>query len=240
MALTLLQTVRHFCERTNLTSPATVIGSADLQIVQIKALLEEIGIDMASRVAWEGITFQATHTSLAAEDQGAMTAIATNGFKYIKNGTIWDRTDRLPILGPLSSQEWQTLKALVVTGPRYRHRIRGGKLLVNPTPTAGHTWAFEYVSKNWILGADLTTYKQFFTLDSDTLLLPDTEMLQGLRWKWKREKGLDYSEDFRTYEVMLKDAAGRDGGKPVLRMDGDGWSGPKPGIIVPSGNWNVP
>ena len=238
--MTLLQTVQHFCERTNLPSPATVYGSSDTQVVQIKALLEEIGIDMASRVAWEGITFEATHTSLAAEDQGAMTTIASNGFKYVKNQTIWDRTDKLPILGPLSPQEWQALKALVTTGPRYRFRVRGGKLLVNPTPTAGHTWAFEYVSKNWVLAADLTTYRQFFGADTDTILLPDTELLQGLRWVWKREKGLAYDEDFRTYELMLKDAAGRDGGKPVLRMDGGGWSGPRPGIVVPSGSWNVP
>jgi hypothetical protein len=239
MSLTLLQTVVHFCERTNLSSPATVIGSADTQVVQIKALLEEIGIDMASRVAWEGITFQATHTTIANEDQGAIATIATNGFKYIKNGTLWDRTDRLPVLGPLSPQEWQALKALVTTGPRYRSRIRGGRLLVDPTPTAGHSWAFEYVSKNWILADDLTTYRQFFGDDDDTILLPDTELLQGLRWVWKREKGLDYAEDFRTYENMLKDAAGRDGGKPTLRMDGGG-GGPRPGVMVPSGNWNVP
>jgi len=240
MAMTLLQIAQRFCERTNLPSPATVYGSSDPQVVQIKALLEEIGIDMASRVAWEGITFQATHTTIAAEDQGAMTAIAANGFKYIKNQTIWDRTDRLPVLGPLSAQEWQALKAMVVTGPRYRHRIRGGKLLVNPAPAAGHEWDFEYVSQNWILGADLTTYKQFFTLDTDTVLLPDVALLQGLRWVWKREKGLSYDEDFRTYETMLKDAAGRDGGKPVLRMDDSGWNGPRPGVFVPSGNWNLP
>lgn len=238
--MTLLQVVQHFCERTNIGSPGTVYGSADAQVVQIKALLEEIGIDMASRIAWEGITFQATLTTTAAEDQGAMTTIASNGFKYVKNGTFWDRTDRLPVLGPLSAQEWQALKALVTTGPRYRSRIRGGRLLVNPAPAAGHTWAFEYVSYNWILAADLTTYRQFFGADTDTVLLPDTELLQGLRWKWKREKGLEYAEDFRTYENMLKDAAGRDGGKAALRMDGEGWSGPKPGVFVPSGNWNLP
>jgi hypothetical protein len=240
MSMTLLQTVTHFCERTNLPSPATVYGSSDAQVVQIKALLEETGIDMASRVAWEGITFEATVTSIAAEDQGALTAVATNGFKYIKNGTIWDRTSKLPILGPLSSQEWQALKALVTAGPRYRFRIRGGHLLINPIMVAGHTLAFEYVSANWILAANLTTYQTFFGADTDTLLLPDTELLQGLRWRWKREKGLSYDEDFRTYEQMLKDAAGRDGAKPVLRMDDEGWSGPRPGIVVPSGNWNLP
>lgn len=237
--MTLLQLVQRFCERTNLPSPATVYGSSDAQVVQIKALLEEVGIDLSGRGAWQEITFQATHTTLAAEDQGAMTAIATNGFRYVKNQTIWDRTLRLPVLGPMSPQEWQSLKALVVNGPRYRFRIRGGKLLVNPVPTAGNTWAFEYVSYNWILGADGTTYKQFFTLDTDTVLLPDFIVLQGLRWAWKREKGLDYAEDFRTYELMVKDALGRDGGKPVIRMDEDGWNGPKPGIWVPSGSWSV-
>lgn len=237
--MTLLQLVQRFCERTNLPSPATVYGSSDPQVVQLKALLEEVGIDLSGRGPWQGITFEATHTTLAAEDQGAMTAIATNGFRYVKNQTIWDRTDRLPVLGPMSPQEWQALKALVVNGPRYRFRVRGGKLLVNPTPAAGHTWAFEYVSYNWILGADLTTYKQFFTLDTDTVLLPDFIVLQGLRWVWKREKGLSYDEDFRTYELMVKDALGRDGGKPVIRMDEDGWNGPKPGIWVPSGSWSV-
>ena len=237
--MTLLQIVQRFCERTNLPSPATVYGSSDPQVVQLKALLEEVGIDLSGRGAWQGITFEATHTTLAAEDQGAMTAIATNGFRYVKNQTIWDRTLRLPVLGPMSPQEWQSLKALVVNGPRYRFRIRGGKLLSNPAPTAGNTWAFEYVSVNWILGADLTTYKQFFTLDTDTVLLPDFIVLQGLRWVWKREKGLSYDEDFRTYELMVKDALGRDGGKPIIRMDEDGWNGPKPGIWVPSGSWSV-
>lgn len=239
MALNLLQLVTRFCERTNLGAPATVYGSSDPLVVQIKALLEEAGIEMASRVAWEGITFQATHTTTAAEDQGAMTTIAANGFKYIKNQTIWDRTDRLPVLGPLSPQEWQALKALVVNGPRYRFRIRGGKLLVNPTPAAGHTWAFEYVSYYWITDSGGSTYKQFFTADTDVVLLPDVELLQGLRWRWKREKGLDYAEDFRAYELMLKDAAGRDGGKQIIDMDDTGWNGPKPGIWVPSGSWPV-
>jgi hypothetical protein len=70
--MTLLQIVQRFCERTNLPSPATVIGSSDPQVVQMKALVEEVGIDLSGRGPWQEITFQATHTTLAAEDQGAM------------------------------------------------------------------------------------------------------------------------------------------------------------------------
>lgn len=235
--MSLLTTITAFCERSGLPVPPTVIGTTDVQIKQARALLEEEGNDLASRGPWQGITFEASHTTTAAEDQGAITTIASNGFRYIKNDTIWDRTDTLPVLGPMSSQDWQALKAVSQTGPRYHYRIRGGKLLVNPTPAASHDWRFEYVSQNWILGIDGTTYKSLFTLDTDTLLLPETLLIMGLRWRWMREKGFDYAELFRAYEMQVKDALGRDGGKPTLHMDNRGTDGPTPGVFVPQYSW---
>jgi hypothetical protein len=230
--MSVLTTIQYVCGRTNVPVPATVLGNTDTQVVQMLRLLEEIGNDMAKRGDWEGVTREATHTSLADEDQGTMVSIATNGFRNLKNGTFWDRTNKLPILGPLNDQQWQTLKGMATTGPRYHFRIRGGKLLINPTPTAGHTWAFEYMSKNWMLGVDGTTYKQYATLDSDTILIPEDVLIMGLRWTWKKEKGMDYAEDMATYEAQIKDSLGRDGGKATLHMDG-GVRDARPGIFVP-------
>lgn len=237
--MTMLTTIQAFCRRTNIPVPTTVYGTTDSQVQQAMALLEEEGNDLASRGSWQGITFEASLTTVATESQGAMATIASNGFRYIKNETIWDRTNKLPVLGPTNAQEWQAIKAMVPTGPRYQFRIRGGNLIVNPVPTAGYSWYFEYVSQNWILGADLTTYKQYFTLDTDTMLLPETLLLMGLRWRWKKEKGLDYAEDMRTYEMQVKDALGRDGGKPVLHMDSK-FTGVRPGVFVPVGSWPIP
>ena len=69
------------------------------------------------------------------------------------------------------------------------------------------------------------------------MLLPETLLLMGLRWRWKKEKGVDYAEDFRTYESQVKDALGRDGGKPILNMGMDCNRGARPGIFVPQGSW---
>lgn len=237
--MTMLTVVQDFCGRTNIPVPATVYGTTDTQVRQVMKLLEEEGVDLAKRTAWESLTFEASHTTTAAEDQGAMTTIASNGFNYIKNQTIWDRSRRLPVCGPLDAKQWQMLKALFVNGPYYRFRIRGGKLLVNPTPPASESWYFEYVSKNWILAADGTTYKARFTADTDTMLLEEDLLLQGLRWRWKKEKGLEYAEDFNTYEMQVKDAIGRSGGKVTLHMDDSAMRGPAPGIFVPTGSWNL-
>ncbi len=235
--MSLLTVVQHVCGRTNIPVPSSVLGSTtDAQILQLLRLLEEEGNDLADRGPWQALTHEFTHTTLNQEDQGVMSSIATNGFKAIKNGTFFDRSDTLPVMGPLSDREWQDRKARAVAGPRYYYRFRGDHLLVNPAPTAGHTWAGEYLSKFWILGADGTTYKQYFTLDSDTILLPEEVVLMGLRWRWKKEKGFAYEEDFRTYEMMVKSALGRDGGKPVLCMDGESRRN-QPGVIVPEYSW---
>jgi hypothetical protein len=233
--MSLLTVIQSFCERTQLPVPATVIGTNDAQVKQVRALLEEEGEALSRRGDWEGLTFEATHTTLALEDQGAITSIATNGYRYIKDETMWDRTDKLPV-PQMHSTKWQRFKAVVSAAPRYNYRIRGGKLLMTPTPTAGHTLAFEYVSKNWILGVDGTTYKSAFTLDTDTFLIPEELFKLGLRWRWKKEHGLEYAEDFRDYEMQVADALGRDGGKSVIYLDG-GFPQTRPGVIVPEYNW---
>ncbi len=235
--MSLLTAIQNVCGRTNIPVPQTALGSTDSQVLQLLRLLEEEGNDLASRYPWQGLTFEFLYASLDQEDQGAMEAIASNGFRSMKNETFWDRTNMRRIWGPLDDRQWQDRKAHPTTGPSYYYRIRGGRLLMHPIPTAGYTFAGEYLSKNWILGADGTTYKQYFTLDTDTFLIPEELCIAGLRWRWKKEKGLEYAEDFRTYEMQVKDALSRDGSKETLSMDGKNYQATRPGIIIPEYSW---
>jgi hypothetical protein len=236
--MSLLTVIQYVAGRTGVTVPSSVLGTSDPQVLQLLRLVEEEGEDLRKRGPWQGIVKEASWSSTAAEDQGAVTTLAASGFDYIKKDTFWDRTSKFPIIGPLSDSEWQARQALAITGPRYSWRIRGGKMLISPIPAASLTFVFEYISKNWILGVDGTTYKQYFTLDTDTILLPEELVIMGLRWRWKKEKGFDYAEDFRTYEAQVKDALGRDGGKVTLSMDGS-IRKPQPGVFVPDMSWDL-
>lgn len=236
MALSLLSVIQKFCKRTGLASPGTVVGNTDAIVIQLLAMLEEAGIQLRERGAWQALIREATHTTTAAENQGAMTTIASDGFNWVMWETLYDRTNQLPLIGPCSPNLWQFYKAVAVTGPRYTFRIRGGNLLVQPTPTAGDTWAFEYVSRNWITNSGGASPAEYFAADTDLILLPDEVLLAELRWRWKKEKGQAYAEDFNSAEMMISAALGRDAIKPTLHMDG-GMKAPQPGIFVSPGSW---
>jgi hypothetical protein len=234
--MSLLTVVQDFCRRTNIDVPTSVLGSTDEKILQVYALLQEDGDDLCTRGDWQQLVKEATHTTVATESQGAIDTIATLGFDRFKNKTLWNRSNLLPIF-IISGSEWQQAKATSNSSPNYQVRLRGNELLANPVPSAGLTWAFEYVSNRWILDQDGTTYKSAFTNDADTFVFPEKILKLGLRWRWKKEKGLEYAEDFRTYELLVKQALGSNGLKDSLSMDNTQSS--KHGYSVPEGNWSL-
>ncbi len=237
MAITLLQVARDFCSRTGLRVPTAVASSPDVTNQQIMALLNEVLEELVDRFVFEELINETTFTTTVLENQGSIYAIAPNGFDRIIDDTIYDRTQKIPIYGPIGPQAWQQAKAFVPIGPLYRFRIRGGNLLFNPVAAAGHTCAFEYISKNVIQDPIGGGYKAAFTLDTDSFILNSRLLTQGLRWKWKCEKGLPYAQEKDLWETSCLNEAGRSGGKKTLRMDGDCQDGIMPVIIVSPGSW---
>lgn len=235
--MSLLTIIQDAAEDLGITAPSSVIGSADRQVVQLLSLANREGRTLRDRYDWEYKFKEATFTTVATESQGAMTTVAGSDFHHIVNDTIWDRDTSEPISGPVSPQQWQSLQAFSVTGPYFQYRIRGGLLLFEPTPAAGINCAFEYMSDAFCESSGGTA-QSAWAADDDTGLLDESIMTQGVIWRWLQRKGLDYAEDFTEYERRVADAMARDGGKPMLRLDG-GRGERQPGIFVPQGSWNL-
>lgn len=234
--MSLLTVVQYFCGRNNLPVPSAVIGTSDTTILQILRLLEEEGNDLAQRGPWNVLTLQASHTTTAAEDQGPITTIAPTSYRYIVNDTIWDRSGKLPIF-PVDGPDWQAIKATISSVSPYRYRLRGGNLLVTPTPTAGLSWYFEYISSAWILNG-ASTKVRYFVADADTMILPEDLLLAGLRWRYLREKGLEYAELFSTYEKQVEYYLSHERPRGRLNMCPEYTA--TPGIYIPAGSWISP
>lgn len=244
MQATLLQVVQAACQRLAQPKPASVYGSTDKDVLQMLAILEEGLDDLSGRGPWQELRHEYTWTTLGVEDQGDLISglgsapVAFNGLRYILPETLWDRTNKIRLLENLPPADWQALKAWSITGPYYQFTLRQSSFLVNPAPTAGLTWALEYISEDAIQATGGGAFKKTFTADSDVILLPDSIVKVDLRWRWKKEKGLAYEEDFNTCEGLIANALARNVPRRKLRLD-DCPASPQPGIVVAQGSWDL-
>jgi hypothetical protein len=236
--MSLLTIVQDVCGEIGIPIPASVVGSNSELVQQLFRLAKREGEQLSSGASvglsydWTELQSEATWTSTATELQGALATLAP-GFRYIINDTIFDRTEQWQQPGPLSPVVWQWRKAATASGPYPEWRIRAGGLYMYPVPSAGHTMAFEYASSYWCQDSSGTA-KVTWTADDDTARLDEEWFKLGLIWRWRKAKGLDYAEDFRSYQITVTHAMGRDGGKPRLTMDNKReW----PRVVTPEGNW---
>ena len=235
--MTMLSMIQQVCAEIGLPQPNAVATSTDSQLLQMMALLNREGKELAKRIAWQALRKETSFTTVATESQGSINTIAP-GLNYIVNNTIWNRDLKRPVFGPLDPQRWQQLEALTLRGPWNEFIIRENTLRFIPAPAAGQPCYFEYITKNWCTDSTGATGKTAFTADDDVPLLDDDIMTMGLIWRWKQAKGFAYAEEFSTYERLVANAAGRDGSKQTLNM-ADTRYDMFPGIVVPSGNWSV-
>ena len=216
-------------------SGTTVFTNSGETARQMRALANQEGKELMRRGSWQELTKETTFTAIAQEEQ---TDVIPDDFDHMLNETFYNRTRKRQVVGPLSPKEWQEQKSIVATVLYDSYRIRGGSILMIPVPTAGDTYAFEYISNKWVISQDEEP-KAAFTADSDSPLLDEELITLGVIWRFLKAKGFDYAEHFRTYELQVSQALSRDGSKRTLNFaERINYGRPRyPG--VQDGSWNL-
>jgi hypothetical protein len=233
--MTLLIVIQDAADRLGIVRPSSAIGSADQQVRQLVGLANQEGKVLSKRHAWQSLQKEKTITATATETQAS--AIPADFDRFL-NGTFYNRTLNRRVEGPLTPQEWQSYKASTSTVLFDAFRQRGDALLLAPTPNAGDSYAFEYVSTYWVAtaAASTTPAQAVWMADTDVGILSEDIMTDGVVWRFLKAKGLDYAEPFRTYEAQVMLAMSKDGGKRSVNMASSRVA-PRPGVLVPDGNW---
>ena len=153
----ILQIVQDVADRVGLVRPTALVGVSDNQARQLLAFANQEGHDLARRCAWQALTKEKTFTTVAQESQtGAVPA----DFDRFVTGTFYNRTKSRVVTGPLTAQEWADYKGRLASVVFDAFRLRGDAILLAPTPSAGETMVYEYVSKYWCGDASDTTPTQ--------------------------------------------------------------------------------
>jgi hypothetical protein len=200
------------------TIPASAFSSTDTNVLQLVAFSQDTGLEMIRRSGWntlkifKQVTGDGTTTlwplpsdwmRLCPSDKSPMGALVS-----LARPTI-------PLVGPVNDEWLNQMKALPAYPAYPVWRLVNNNLEIWPALAAGEIVQFWYFSKNWITASAGGT-SAVWTSDNDTALLDEDLLMKGAIWQWKRAKGLDYAEEFRTYQTEFERVAGQQDNERVV------------------------
>lgn len=230
--MSLLTIIQRTAVLLSIPSPSVVVGSSDSQVQQLFGLANEEGEELAKSHDWQALKRQQTFLALAQEEQ---TGVVPSDLDHFISNSFYNRTTQREVIGPITPQLWQAIEAQPQLNRVFlAFRMRDNSFLITPTPSADETVAYEYVTLNWATAAN-GDEKAEFDADTDTTSLSERLIRLGVRWRFLKSKGLNYSEDFDTYQRALQIEQARDGGSTKLNFTGANYYNVL--VNLPEGNW---
>lgn len=230
--MSLLTVVSDAMVLCGLPQPSSIVSSTDPSIQKFLAFAQTEVEITGSDFNWRNLNIAMTITG----DGITTLFVLPSDFERILQGqALWSQKyPSIPLQGPISSQDLLALKALPVMPVRPVWRLIGGQMEIWPALSNAEVVNGEYRSTNPIVSSDGLTRKPRWTADSDYPLFPEVILRLGVIWRWKQSKGLDYAEDFKTYQLEREKKAGHEAGGKIVRMTNtwnigsDQW----PGVIT--------
>lgn len=234
---TLLTMCRDAADMIGIQRPVGIVAGSDQTARTMLACAQRVGRDLSRKWTWQALTKEHTFTSTATTVQADGLPADWGG--RLLSDTFFNRTMKRHVRGPLTPREWQVQQALTAAVLFDAFRIQGNAIEMVPTPSAGWTYAYEYVSANWCQDAGASGQDAWVS-DTDTPLLDDEAMTLGIVWRYLQSRGLDYAEALRDYETQVLNLMARDGARRAVDMTGmRGLGGGARYPTVPDGSWSV-
>lgn len=211
--MTLKTAVDSAAIRTVGSAPAAVMTSNDQIAIEMRDLANDVAVEIAESAEWRILT------KVAEMSGPAMNHPVPDDYERMLTAQgVQDKTTWFWGYYPFASVSEYMMAVngnlpLISPGGWI---LLGGEFKFYPMPTGPAT--FPYISKNIIRGPD-NALKPAFTDDQDKFLISDRLLTLGLIWRWKAQKGLDYSEDMAVYQEALAHDQTKDKGARMLQPD---------------------
>lgn len=196
--------------------PASIAGSTDQMSVQMWSLLTELGQELLNAHQWQFKTKTFTLTTIP----GVTVYDLPVDFVRFIDDTAWNRTARLPLVGPMTEQQWALLVARQLGGTTFQlqYRINNNQVELYYSPSDPNTLAMTYVSRGWVRDStDTTMFKDTMEQDADICLYDPRLIVAMLRFRFRRAKGFNTTDLEQEYNTALEDAKNAD--SPGLTLD---------------------
>lgn len=195
--MTLLSVCQDVADVTGLTRPPAIITGQDQLQRQMLGLAKETLCELGL-MDWPILQVPYTFNTVAGQAQYDLPA----DFGREVGSTVYASARYAEVRGQLTAAAWAKQRNELPNLGRFKFRIFGMplKLSIYPVPDTVETVVMEYASTYRVkqaTGVYVTTYAD----DQDVSLMPEDLIKLGLKWRIRRAKGMDYSEEFDAYEL---------------------------------------
>lgn len=222
---------------------ADPFASTDPAMLQLCGLLTTAGRQLTMRYPWEQL-----RKSHAIVTTGADTGTyeLPDDFNYMVNQTGWERTNRYPLLGPSTPQEWAFLigRGLISSTIYVTFRMNEGEFEIFPNDpvTDGLNINFDYISRYWVQPNGETEGTVSKTETSDDTILFESELIKAyLKVKWLDAKGFDSTKAEKIFGELFDSYTGADKGADIVSAGNSprGFPYLSPWRNLPDGGFNT-
>ena len=203
-----------------LSAVSDPFADSDSNVVQMCTLLKSVGREILHQREWTYMRAEETFTTV----QGTSSYALPSDFHQMVDQSGWNRTNRLPLGGPLSAQEWQYLKARLA-GVVFTVLFRpwAGEIHIypdNPTP-GGYDIAYEYITDGWVERPAIptNTYHDYPIAADDIIRFDSLMVMRGLKLAWLKLHSFDTTSAQQDYNDALNHAMAHDSFVPILSLN---------------------
>jgi hypothetical protein len=205
-----------------LTPVSDPVSDPDEAFVQLTGLLTVAGQELVELHPWQVLIDNYSFTTVVPADTGIYDL--PDDFCYMIEQTGWDKTSNVPLVGPLSSQDWAYLEGrnLVSQTIYASFKQQENKLYLYPQPPPnGLQVSFDYIRRTWCRNtgsADLD--QEEIIAGSDVIAFEPILIQKFLKAKFLEAKGFDAGSARLEFENIFNSRTGKDEGAAVLNAAG--------------------
>jgi hypothetical protein len=211
MSNTLAFHLNQVLSESGFQKPDQYFGNDDQNVLQIIACAQACALEIVEE-GYQLLRVQGSQLLTSATTY----ALPSDFLSFVPN-TMYQAGRWDPVDFPTTEETWALLNSVtVVASLPIRVRILGGQLAIK-NPQAGATLDFEYISNAPINSAATPPVAQkVFAADTDVWLLDDRLFQLECKWRFKREKGLEWQSGQIEAENRRATVRGRDQGSGAI------------------------
>lgn len=234
------QTLLEICNRVgaleNLPVYASIYSNPDPQARLLLECAQQVGEDLCERFSFDwNIKYCEKTVTVAAENLGPVKALLSGSGdfepKMFPKDCFWDLSRRIPLSGPLSAAQRQSVRIFNDNGGFFLWWIENQNVYTKPAIPVGHVWSL-YARSNQFVDDGSTQLKARWNADTNIMACSDGLFFAGVHLKWRERNQFPYEQEFLNFERKAQaEVSTTGGGSMELSLDSQP-SSATPGIIV--------